>query len=192
MTDRYLTPLRRGSLASFGRGGGSLFDLHHQMNRLFDDLFDRDRTGGSFPGGALAPALDLHADDKQIEITAELPGVKEQDIDLTIEDGVLTLTGEKKSEREESSGYSERSFGRFERRITLPPDADDERCTADFRDGVLRITFPRSQAKTRGRRIPLNGGSRGKRTAENDVATEARQQAAEEPGDANRSSNQQS
>jgi HSP20 family protein len=170
-----------------------LFDLHHQMNRLFDDLFDRDRTGRvPFSGSSLAPALDLHADDKQIEITAELPGVKEQDIDLTIEDGVLTLTGEKKSEREEPSGYSERSYGRFERRITLPPDADDEHCTAAFRDGVLHVTFPRTQTKSRGRRIPLSGNGQRKQTAENDTQTETRQQAAEEAASASREGNQQS
>jgi HSP20 family protein len=99
--------------------------------------------------------MDISQDDKKIEICAELPGVQQEDIDLNIEDGVLTLTGEKKSERKDDSGYSERSYGRFERRITLPSNIDEEQCKADFVQGVLKITLPKSAAKARGRRIPL-------------------------------------
>lgn len=186
MANGYLTPLRRGSLALGGSSGtGSLFDLHRQMNRLFDDLFERDRPAGSAAGGRApsVPALDVHADDKHIEITAELPGVSEEDIDLTIEDGVLTLSGEKKSERKDESGYTERSYGRFERSLTLPSDADDEHCSAEFRDGVLRITLPRTEAKSRGRRIPLGGGGQqAQLNAQNDAEPASGQQAAEEPG----------
>ena len=100
MANRNLTPWRGGSLASGGTTpgilGGSLFDLHRQMNRLFDDLFDQSGDTGSFArAGIAAPAMDVHQDDDKIELTAELPGVKEDDIDLTVEDGVLTLRGDK-------------------------------------------------------------------------------------------------
>lgn len=145
-----------------GGFGGSLFDLHRRMDRLFDDLFSQKSGSGGVlsPMSATSPVLDIHQDDKQIEITAELPGVKEEDVELSIEEGVLTLAGEKKCERrDEDSGYSERSYGRFERRLTLPSDVDDEHCSADFRDGVLRITIPKAEGKRRGRRIPLGGRS---------------------------------
>lgn len=162
MARGYLTPWRGGGAlgpTGYGGLGGSLFDLHRRMNRLFDDLLDQGDTGASLGGATIAaPALDVHQDDKQIEITAELPGVKEQDIELSIEDGMLTLSGEKKSERkDEERGYSERSYGRFERRLTLPSNIDEENCSADFRDGVLRITIPKAAEKQRGRKIPLGG-----------------------------------
>lgn len=179
-----LTPWRGGSLAPTGFGGlgGSLFDLHRRMDRLFDDLFQqRGGEGAQLAGaGFQAPAIDVEQNDKQIVITAELPGVKEEDIDLSIEDGMLTLCGEKKSERrDEEGGYSERSYGRFERRLTLPANIDEENCSADFRDGVLRITIPRAEGRQRGRRIPL--GSRtgtGTQTSETDAPP--MQQAAQE------------
>lgn len=191
MARGYLTPWRGGSLAptGFGGMGGSLFDLHRRMDRLFDDLFQqRGGEGGSqlATAGFQAPAIDVDQNDKQIEITAELPGVKEEDIDLSVEDGMLTLCGEKKSERrDEEGGYSERSYGRFERRITLPADIDQEHCSADFRDGVLRITIPRTEAKQRGRRIPLGSqaGSRVQAMPKPETQAPPMQQAAQEsPG----------
>ena len=166
MANGYLTPWRRGSLAGSGGFGttGSLFDLHRQVNRLFDDLFDQDADTGR--GSMAAPAMDVHQSEDKLEITAELPGVREEDIDLTIEDGVLTLRGEKKYERtDEERGYSERRYGTFERRITLP-----------------------KSEKARGRRIPLGGGQQGagQRTIEaqndreNDRENRPMQQAASE------------
>ena len=188
MARGYLTPWRGGSPApttGFGGFGRSLFDLQRRMDRLFDDVFsETGAEGGPLSGtGISVPAMDVHHDDKQIEITAELPGVREEDVDLTIEDGVLTLTGEKKSEREDrESGYSERSYGRFERRITLPGNIDEEHCSADFRDGVLRITIPKSEEKQRGRRIPLGQRSEsGERiAAQNASENRPLQQAASE------------
>ena len=178
-----LTPFRRGSLSGGGGyGGGSLFDLHRQVNRLFDDLLESGETTPT-RGGATAPALEVHQDDDRIEITAELPGVREEDIDLTVEDGVLTLRGEKRTQRtDEQRGYSERSYGSFERRIALPANVDEERCSAQFRDGVLTVTLPRSADKQRGRRIPLGGGGDSRQTieAQNDTGERSLQQAAQE------------
>ena len=176
----YLTPFRSRTPATTGTGG-SLFDLHRQMNRLFDDLFDQDGDSGFYArAGIAAPAMDLHQDDKQVEITAELPGVKEEDIDITIDDGVLTLRGEKKSTREDKeSGYRERSYGSFERRLTLPSNIDEDNCSADFKDGVLTITLPKSEDKARGRKIQLGQGQQRSNRAE--------EQLIEQRGDATRS-----
>jgi HSP20 family protein len=192
MANTYLAPRRGGSLASgtttSGILGGSLFDLHRQMNRLFDDLFDQGGDTASFARTAIsAPAMDVHQDDDKIEITAELPGVKEEDIDLTVEDGVLTLRGEKKSTHtDKERGYSERSYGTFERRLTLPSNVDEDACSADFRDGVLTITLPKSAEKARGRRIPLRGASANQGQtieAQNDREERPQQQAASESED---------
>ena len=163
----YLTPFRSRTPATTGTGG-SLFDLHRQMNRLFDDLFDQDGDSGFYARAGIAvPAMDIHQDDKQVEITAELPGVKEEDIDITIDDGVLTLRGEKKSTREDKeSGYRERSYGSFERRLTLPSNIDEDNCSADFKDGVLTITLPKSEDKARGRKIQLGQGQQRSNRAE--------------------------
>ena len=187
MANGYLTPWRRGSLMSGGPyGRNSLFDLHRQMDRLFDDLFNAPATAGfasQSAGGTGWPQLEIDQKDDHIEVVAELPGVAEEDIELTVEDGVLSLTGEKRSERKEEGGYSERSYGRFERRIALPANIDEEACKADFRNGVLTITIPRSETKSRGRRIPLGKGGRPQQriAAQNDAHEPPRQQAAEEP-----------
>ncbi len=152
----YLSPYRRGSVSGNPRGS-TLFDLHRQMNRMFDDLFDADGDSGFYArAGMSAPAMDIHNGDDAVEICAELPGVREEDVDLSIEEGVLTLRGEKKSTREDKeAGYSERSYGTFERRITLPSNIDTEACSAHFEDGVLTITLPKSEERNRGRKIPL-------------------------------------
>lgn len=157
----YLSPYRNGSVAPPGTGatGGSLLGLNREINRMFDALFEQGGDSGTLSPGMLAPALDVHQDDTKIEITAELPGVNEDDIDLTVEDGVLTLRGEKRSQRsDEERGYTERSYGTFVRRISLPPTVDENACSADFENGVLKITLPVSEQKSRGRKIQLGRG----------------------------------
>lgn len=156
----YLAPFSRGGSSRGGRPGGSpLFDLHRQMNSLFDNLLEQDAQGQTLGGRTGFPALDISQNEKQIEVCAELPGVREEDIELHIEDGVLSLSGEKKSSRkDEESGYSERSYGRFERRVSLPANVDEDACQASFTDGVLTITIPKSEEKARGRRIPVGKG----------------------------------
>jgi HSP20 family protein len=195
MASGYLSPYRRGSLGARGTspfGTGSLLSLHQQMNRLFDDLFEQDGDGGQL--GMTAPALELHQSDGKLEITAELPGVKEEDIDLSLEDGVLTLRGEKKASRtDEERGYSERSYGAFERRITLPPNVDEDACSAEFENGVLTITLPQSEEKSRGKRIPLGRRGSARADASNDqgVTIEHQQAASEEERDEREETQQQ-
>lgn len=161
MAFRYITPLRTGGVRP--AGGGSIFDLHRQMNRLFDDLLDSGSGGGGGEqgqAGASSPLMDVHQQDGRVEITAELPGVREEDIELTVEDGVLVLSGEKRSGREGgANGYRERSYGRFERRITLPNTIDENAIEANFEHGVLTITLPLAERQL-GRKIQLGRGKR--------------------------------
>ncbi len=155
----------RSSVPSTLRGGeGNPFlTLHREMNRLFDDMFSRfDVPSVSGRGAAMAwPSIEVSESENEVRIAAELPGMNEKDVELLVQDGVLTLRGEKKSETEDKDrGYSERYYGRFERRIALPSGVDEENANADFRDGVLTITMPRSPQMERGRKIPINPGTR--------------------------------
>lgn len=104
---------------------------------------------GEFPGASqrLAPAVDIHQDEKQYTITVELPGCAKSDVTVEVNEGVLTLRGEKKSEREEKKEqrrWVERSFGSFSRSFTLPGDAASDRIQAAFDNGVLTVTIPRT------------------------------------------------
>jgi HSP20 family protein len=137
--------------------------LHRQMNRLFDDFFrDFDlpamRPAWSSNGGW--PNVELEDTDKEYRITAELPGLDDKDIDVSLREGVLTLKGEKRSE---SSGdrnggrYSERWFGKFERSFDLGADVDADRVSAAFKKGLLTITVgKRPESPSRIKRIPVS------------------------------------
>jgi len=140
--------------------GHPLMSLHREVNRLFDDVF----RGFGMPALAgfdrsLAwPTLELGETDKEVRVTAELPGLDEKDVEITVEEGVLTLRGEKKSEVEDKDrGYTERSYGRFERRIGLPRGIERDKANATFKNGVLTVTLPKSEAANENvRRIPVN------------------------------------
>jgi len=137
---------------------GPVASLRREMDRLFDDMF---RTPAlSFVGGSGNwPSIEVNEDDKEVRVTAEIPGMSDKDVELLLDNGMLTIRGERKGEKEER-GYSERWYGRFERRIALPADVDEEQCKADFRDGLLTVTLPKSEQARNARRIPINGGTR--------------------------------
>jgi len=138
-----------------------LLSLHRDVNRLFDDVFRGLGTSrfGAFDRSLAWPSVEFAETEKEFRITAELPGLDEKDVELSIEDGVLTLRGEKKAEVEDKDrGYSERSYGRFERRIALPRSVERDKASAAFNNGVLTVTVPKSQAANENRRrIPING-----------------------------------
>lgn len=129
--------------------------FRREMDRLFDDFF----TAKTFPSlrsmtdfstiadtGDLMPHVDVREEDHKIMVTAELPGMKEKDVELTLNDGVLTLKGEKKSEtREEKDNVrmSERRYGSFMRSFRLPKSVDDGAVEARFEDGVLTVMIPK-------------------------------------------------
>lgn len=104
------------------------------------------RTAGARLAEWIAPASEASSGEDAYRIAVELPGVAEADIDLQVHDGVVTLKGEKKSEREEKGDtwyFSERQYGSFSRSFRLPPDADQEAVAASLSDGVLTISVPR-------------------------------------------------
>jgi HSP20 family protein len=139
------------------------FSLRREMDRLIDDFFRAPLPGAGFASSMMAawPSLEVSESDREVRISAELPGMSDKDVELLVQDRMLTLRGEKKSEHEDKqSGWSERSYGRFERRIALPDGVEEERCEATFRDGLLTVTLPKSEEAQRGRRIPINAETR--------------------------------
>ena len=136
--------------------------LHREMNRLFDDVWSRfDRTLPSALGGmGLSwPSVEVTEADGALRVTAEVPGLEERDMEVLLDDGALTLRGEKRSETEDRDRrFSERFYGRFERRIALPFEVERDKVDASFRNGVLTVTLPKSaRAEERTKHIPVNG-----------------------------------
>ena len=139
-----------------------LVGFRRDIDRMFDDVLRGSlpslRSGFGFGSGLASwPHVELSETDREVRITAEVPGMSEKDVELLMEDGVLTIRGEKKSSTEDKDrGYSERYYGRFERRIALPSYVNEEGANASFKDGVLSVTLPKSAEAERGRRIPIN------------------------------------
>lgn len=150
-----------------------LSDLRAEMDRLFDrfssgfpslsmgrDLFDWDpfrTSGGAF--SVSAPHVDVSETEKGYEISAELAGMDEKDINVEVKDDVLTLSGEKKeeSEKEEKDYHvSERRFGSFRRSFRLPSSVNQDKLSADFKKGVLKIVLPKSaESQKKSRKIDV-------------------------------------
>jgi len=147
-------------VSAAGDRSDSVSSLHREVNRLFDNFF----RGFGVPvlaggdRGLLAPSVELAETDEEIRVAAELPGLDDKDVEVIVEEGVLTLRGEKKSEVEDKDrGYSERSYGRFERRIGLPKGIEQDKASATFKNGVLTVTVPKSTSAGQDvRRIPIN------------------------------------
>jgi HSP20 family protein len=128
-----------------------LFEHEKPLSRLFDDVFGDERTS------RFLPALDIEENEDAFLVTAEIPGVDPQAVEITVDRDVLTLKGEKKEEESgEKNGrhYSERRFGSFVRRFSLPESADAGSVSAESRDGILRITIAK-KAETKPRQIPI-------------------------------------
>lgn len=155
------TPARSDAFA-----GDPFFRLQHEMNRLFEDAFTGFGTGPLFRGDlaeARAPRIDVHETDGAVEVEAELPGVDDKDLDVQINDNLLTISGEKKFERkdEKDGAYKvmERSYGSFSRSMTLPFSVDPDSVEATFRNGVLKLTVPKPpEAQTQSKRISIKRG----------------------------------
>ena len=158
-----LVPWRSNAPARRDEGDRNSFDLmRREMNEMFSE-FVRGLEAESEAGAIFNPRLDLTESDDQIEATVELPGLSEEDIDLTLTRDGLTIEGEKKSEEEEEGkNYfrRERAYGYFKRVIPLPPDVvDRDRVEANFDQGVLKITMPKAEeTQSASRRIPVKSG----------------------------------
>jgi HSP20 family protein len=148
---------RSGAAPSFGGGELSPFvRLHEEMNRLFDDVF-RDFGMAGRRSMAAWPQVEISETKEGFRLTAELPGLDEKDIELSLHDGVLTLRGEKTSDAsDEARGYSERRYGAFERSLQVG-DVDEAKVRATFDKGVLTVDLPRSPAaEAQVKRIAIN------------------------------------
>jgi HSP20 family protein len=129
-----------------------LLSLQDRMNRMFDESYrGRSASDDWALGGSWAPAVDIYEHEGNIVLTAELPGVDPKDVDIRVENNVLTLRGERKWSDEvqrESYHRVERAYGSFARSFTLPNVVDTEKIKADFEDGMLKLVLPkREEAK---------------------------------------------
>lgn len=165
MANKDLTRSNRGrDVATRGGDLHPFFSLYREINRMFDDVFRGFDLAPTLVPSAQAfeqynwPKMEVDETDKEVRIAAELPGLEEKDVNLEIANGVLSISGEKKSETEDKEHrFSERYYGRFERRIPLE-GLDEDKASASFKNGVLTITLPKSeQAKSNVRRIPIQG-----------------------------------
>ena len=141
------------------------YDMQSEMNRMFDEVFGSlARRGGRQQGEDpthWAPALDVLQEDGDIVVRAELPGVKLEDVDITLQNGVLTISGERRAEEQrEGSGYyvRERRYGSFRRSMTLPQDVDESKISARFDGGVLEVRVSGAAAVQEPRRIQIESG----------------------------------
>ncbi len=126
--------------------------LQERINRIFADT-TFSRLGGEETIGAWSPLCDIYEDGDDIVVKAELPGLDRNDIDVQVENNILTIRGERKREKEVKSDNlyrTERSYGAFSRSFTLPVTVDTERIKAEYKDGVLHVTLPKlEEAKPR-------------------------------------------
>jgi HSP20 family protein len=131
-----------------------IFGLRREIDRLFEDTFTRDGSGWT-------PAVDVQETESDLRVELELPGLKAEDVEITAENGVLTIRGEKRSERKEGENARyhivERTYGSFMRTFQLPQGVDEEQIAAEFESGVLSLRIPKS-ALPQPRRIQINAG----------------------------------
>jgi HSP20 family protein len=151
-------PVRRGPALL---GGGRSVPRAASRDEPHVDDFARGFGVGlpaRFGGSGGWPHVEVSETDSEVKVVAELPGLEERDIDLSLQDGVLTLKGEKKSETE-GAFYSERWHGQFQRSLQVGPDVDPDKVSASFKNGVLTITLAkRPEAQRQAKRIPISGG----------------------------------
>jgi HSP20 family protein len=160
MALRDLIPRNNGSReVSLHRNEANPFlALHREMNRLFDDAF-RSFDVAPFSSQAMGwPNVEVNETGNEVKVIAELPGLEEKDVNLELRDGLLTISGEKRSETEDKERrFSERYYGRFERSLPVD-DVDQDKVEASFKNGVLTVTLPKlPTAQQKVKRIAING-----------------------------------
>jgi HSP20 family protein len=154
---------RKATALSPWRGWDVLEPLHREIDRLFETFppspwpsFFRERT---WPSVVSMPAVDIVEKDNAYEITAELPGLDEKNIEVKYADGMLTIRGEKEESKEEKKKeyhLSERRYGSFHRSFSVPAGTDPDRIAASFSKGVLTITLPKTaEARSKEKKIPI-------------------------------------
>jgi HSP20 family protein len=138
-----------------------LNSLQSEMNRLFNTFFDTPTSAaGNGPSRRWIPAMDLVETEDHFVLRADLPGLSEEDVNVELEDNVLTVSGERKVEREDKKeGYYrvERSYGEFQRSLTLPEGVDADKIEAAFDKGVLEVRIPKPEER-KPRRVAISVG----------------------------------
>jgi len=155
-----LAPWRNWGIGRWKDKGDSPFDaflrdregFHQQLDRLFEDFW---QGSGRLPSlmepwttGDLVPSVDQSEDDKAYHVSVELPGMEKSDVDVSFADGMLTISGEKKEEKEEKDKdfyRQERSYGAFRRVLAMPGAVDEAKIQASFKNGVLSIELPKTK-----------------------------------------------
>ena len=142
------------------------YDAQSEVDRLFNEMLGgqgpRRRRGGSQQLAEWAPAMDVLTRDGDLVIRAELPGVKQEDVDITMQNGALTISGEHRVDQEEERGgyhVRERRYGSFRRSMTLPEGTDESKIRARFEDGVLEVTVEGAAVERAPKRIEIEGSS---------------------------------
>jgi HSP20 family protein len=131
--------------------------LQEEVNRLFTGSMPRAFDDEGIARGAWSPSVDIYENKEQIVLEAELPGMKRDDFDLSVENNIITLRGQRQFEKQdESDNYHrvERSYGSFTRSFTLPNTVTAEGANAEYKNGVLRVTLPKRE-ETKARRIEI-------------------------------------
>ncbi|HBX43060.1 MAG TPA: molecular chaperone [Deltaproteobacteria bacterium] len=126
-----------------------LSSIQERMNQIFEDALARSRgREEGLRSGMWTPAVDIYENNDSVVVKAELPGVEKDQISVEVKDGILSLRGERKFEKEvkeESYHRIERSYGSFQRSFSLPVSVDQEKVTAQFKNGVLEVTLPKKE-----------------------------------------------
>lgn len=160
MDVRNMVPWGRGNrLAPQDQQAHPFLALQRDVNRLFEEVFRGFELPSVFSGrSAPMPSIEVRDEGKELKVVAELPGMTEQDVELSLDDDTLILRGEKKaetSEKTETGVFTERWFGRFERMIDVG-EVQEDKVTAEFKDGVLTVILPKAEETIQhARKIPI-------------------------------------
>lgn len=163
MQKKNLVPTEKKSVPAKREGYNPFSLLRQEMNTLFDNFFrgfEIEPFKGRF--GAFSPSIDVKESDKQISVTAELPGMDDKDIDISLTRDSLSIKGQKKEEKEDKGKdyyRMERSYGSFSRTIPLPSEIDMDKVKAEFKKGILTVTLPKTEkAIKETKKIPVKTG----------------------------------
>jgi len=160
MATQSLSPYRSHSVETY-QPTSPLLSFYRQANRLFEDVFREFDTARDTLGGILAPNIDVTETDREIRIAAELPGIKEADVEVMVDRDVLTIRAEKRVEHRDDKTarhVSERAYGTFQRSLRLPQEIDPDQVKAHFDQGVLTITLPHAPQGAGRQRITIHSG----------------------------------
>lgn len=161
MASQSVTPYRSPSTTPM-RPASPLASFYREASRLFEDVFrDFDEMPRDMTAGMLVPKIDVVQKEHETCITAELPGVKQEDVDVSVDHDVLTIRAEKRSEKDEDKStrhIRERSYGMFQRSLRLQQPVDPDQVKAHFDSGVLTVVLPQNEQDNARRKIQIASG----------------------------------